>query len=173
MDTIHFPDGSSMQFCRGPQAALMAPQIWTALGPKHRDMLLWDAPPKHRAALLPVALRAADLCAVGWHGNAVLGLGWTVPLMPGCRSAFVHLCFRGNRAQAEACSRSFLERVASEGRMDSLVGLVPGPFRHMRAFAVQMGFLSMGRIPGGCCLPGHGGRVTDAELFVWEVPHAA
>lgn len=166
--TAPLPDGVMIHFCEGPQAACMAPQIWTALEPRHRDVLFWDVRPNLRAAVLPRILERAGLCAVGWLNGRFLGMGWTVPVLQGARSAFLHMCFRGSARLAEACGRTFLERVQEEGTLDSLIGVVPWPFRHMRSFAVRMGFKSLGCIPGACLLAGHGGRVADADFLTWE-----
>jgi len=162
------PDGILVQFCEGPQAACMAPQIWTALEPKHRDVLFWDVRPGFRASVLPRILGMAGLCAVGWRRGQFLGLAWTVPVLKGARCAMLHMCFRGSAQDAEACGRLFLERVREEGRLDSLVGIVPWPFRHMRAYAARMGFRSLGRLRGACVLAGHSGRVADADFMTWE-----
>ena len=166
--TTPLPDGVLVQFCEGPQAACMAPQIWTALEPRHRDVLFWDVRPGYRAAVLPRILSLAGLCAVGWQDGRFLGMGWTVPVLRGARAAFLHMCFRGDAKTAEACGRHFLEHVRQEGKLDSLVGVVPHPFRHMRDFALRMGFRLLGRIPGACVLAGHAGRIVDADFMTWE-----
>ncbi len=171
MDTIRFPDGSAMSFCQGPQAACLAPQIWAGLQDRHRDMLFWDCPPSSRAAWFSKVLRLAGLCAVGWQDGRCLGAAWTVPFAQGARSALLHMAFAGAREQADACGSAFLKRVQEEGRLDSLCGIVPWPFRHMRRYAESFGFRSVCRIPGACWLPGHGGRVADADFLLWEARH--
>ena len=149
----------------GPRAACLAPALWAALGPRERAAMLWDVERGRRAGLFPGVLGAADIVGVAWEGNAVSGMAWVTPLAPGARCGAVHFCFT-RRERAERIARDFLARLADARRFESLVALLPAPYRHARAFARRVGFAELGRLPGACRLAGlRGWRVTPGVVL--------
>lgn len=80
-------------------------------------------------------------------------------------AAMMHFCYLDagiNRKQAIGIeATNFL---LWGGKISALIGITPKPFRHAWKFALSVGFVKVGVIPGACRLatPGGASRLTDA-----------
>ncbi len=154
---------SDLRLLSGPEAAVWAGHLWTALGSRVRRVLLWDAPEDRKAGLFAECLRRSALVGIARHGDALEALAWMAALGPGSRCGVMHFAFvRTCAALGTACD--FLDRADAAGCFDTLLALLPVPFRHARNFARNCGFHDLARLPGACFLAAHG-RVVDGVLM--------
>lgn len=163
----HHSPSSEIKVVTGSEAACLLPQVWPMLDVKRRDMLLWDVAPQLKARLFPKYLAAADVACLVWCDGQVVGLAWVFGMGRHTRCGVIHMTFWGEAEEARVLGRAFLQRFARDG-WQSVLAMLPVPFRHMRRYVADIGMTCMGRLPGACVLAGHNNRVCAGEFWKWE-----
>lgn len=154
-------DDVDVRMMTGPQAALLAPELWHVLPPRVRDIMLWDLAMSSRERMLSTFLEFADVALVAWLNGQMLGMSWVQPISLGARSGILHMATDAPRWQILALARVWINVYLPE-RYDSLVCFLPLQFRHMRAMVEELGFTEATRIPGAI-------RLTERKRTVTAV----
>lgn len=161
---IPLPD---IRLYSGPKPAEPFAMLWESLEPADRRALLWDCPPERKRGQFLDALNAAPYAVLALMGGEPLGACWLHPLAPNVECAALHLCFaRPGRPHARDFGALFLGEIWPALPYQSLLGLVPAPFRHIRAFAAALGFESGPILPGACRLASFGNRLAAGQLLI-------
>jgi len=146
-----------MHMVTGSQAACMAPFIWADMGKRERRAILWDVVPNLRQYALQKALGMALVAGIAWAGPRLAAIAWIVPVTPGSRCGLIHCCFMpGCQRYRHELALRFLDAVSKlRGKtLECLIALIPIVYRHARQLARDVGFASMGSLPGVCVLAG-------------------
>ena len=156
----HATHGIRVRRMDGPAEDMSA--VWERLcGWGCGRLLLWDVvPEQRRASFLHLPERAEFFEAVR-RGEPV-AYAWLSPLAAGSPVAQAH--FGGaTHADTLTAGRLLLEALRREGRLLSLIGVIPWPYRHARRLVRELGFREL-RVPGLCRLEGRGaGRGAENE----------
>lgn len=127
-------------------------------------LLLWDVEPEQRRDCFLHLPERAEFFEAARRGEPV-AYAWLSPLAAGSPVAQAH--FGGaTHADTLTAGRLLLEALRREGRLLSLIGVIPWPYRHARRLVRELGFREL-RVPGLCRLAGRGaGRGAGTARLV-------
>lgn len=159
----HATHGIRVRRMDGPAEDMSA--VWERLcGWGCGRLLLWDVVPEQRRASFLHLPERAEFFEATRRGEPV-AYAWLSPLAAGSPVAQAH--FGGaTHADTLTAGRLLLEALRREGRLLSLIGVIPWPYRHARRLVRELGFAEL-RVPGLCRLEGRGaGRGAGAARLV-------
>lgn len=161
----HVECGIRVRRMDGPAEDMSA--VWERLcGWGCGRLLLWDVVPEQRRASFLHLPERAEFFEATRRGEPV-AYAWLSPLAAGSPVAQAH--FGGaTHADTLTAGRLLLEALRREGRLLSLIGVIPWPYRHARRLVRELGFREL-RVPGLCRLEGRGAgaaRLVPGALVV-------
>lgn len=168
----HDTHGIRVRRMDGPAEDMSA--VWERLcGWDCGRLLLWDVVPEQRRASFLHLPERAEFFEAARRGEPV-AYAWLSPLAAGSPVAQAH--FGGaTHADTLTAGRLLLEALRREGRLLSLIGVIPWPYRHARRLVRELGFSEL-RVPGLCRLEGRGAgrgagttRLVPGALVVKEL----
>lgn len=120
----------------------------------------WPAHVRRSAGVIR-CIRGGDLVGIIWGRN-----------FPGCLVADCHAVFLPgvSREVRVAFVRQGLALVATFTRLKSVLAIVPTPYRHVRALAVECGFRELGNVPGLVPMRRRENPVSGT-ILVYELDH--
>lgn len=154
-----------IRFYERGHAARHARAVWNACSLREGRFALWDAEMGQKPDCLRECLRKAAFAGIAWSMERPAACAWINGNMGG--GGCIHFIMaKEGRGMALDLGRAFLDGAGDAGFL-CLAAFIPVPFRSQRAFALSLGFVSMGVLPGFCRLPGHN-KVCAGELFRFD-----
>lgn len=149
--------------------------LWDRMSERDRLAALWDISSdqkKDRLSEVWMQCRHVGVCFDDGGSGCFepFAAGWIAAL--GERSGSIHFCFAncpGLPATAALwAGRDFLKEAGNF--YDSLIALLPIPYRGARNLARGLGFKPVGILKKACSIHHHG-RAVDGEIQLWRSPN--